>query len=311
MEGVKSFLETSTIHGLSHIATGSKLAKLFWIFVVIFGFTGASIIIHQSFQDWAINPITTTIETLPISKIILPKVTVCPPKNTFTKLNHKLLILENITLEKYAREIMTHYVAEQIQNHNFKEAMSNLSQVEDENRYYNWYNQHTELTLPYWGPAADSSCTSIECAKFHFRYYFTTFATSGFLSTQSFGEKFEADSIRKDLFIYFELKVPLLHQEDENVTVHFEVKKNSMIGIETYDGEINSQSNFTPPGLSKSLKLYRYVSMHDINNLDLNMMPGFSIKWQYNAENITVDKFSESSTFTRFDKLKELFMNHT
>ena len=92
MEGVKSFLETSTIHGLSHITTGSKLIKLFWIFVVFFGFTAASIIIYQSFQNWGVNPITTTIETLPISKIILPKVTECPPKNTFTKLNHNLIL---------------------------------------------------------------------------------------------------------------------------------------------------------------------------------------------------------------------------
>ena len=300
MEGVKSFLEASTIHGLSHIASGSKLVKLFWIFVVFFGFTAASIIIYQSFQNWGVNPITTTIETLPISKIILPKVTVCPPKNTFTKLNHNLMMLENITFEKEATEIMMHYVVEQIQDHNFKEAMSNLSQVEDENRYYNWYHQYTEMTIPYWGPAADSSCTSTECAKFHFRYYLTAFATSGFISTQSFGEKFEADSIRKDFFMYFELKVPLAHQEDENVTLHFEVKKNTMIGIETYAGEINGQSNFTPPGLSQSLYLYRDISMHDINNLDLNMMPGFSIKLQYNVENVTANNFSDSSIFTRF-----------
>ena len=41
--------------------------------------------------------------------------------------------------------------------------------------------------------------------------------------------------------MYFELKVPLAHQEDENVTLHFEVKKNTMIGIETYAGEINDK----------------------------------------------------------------------
>merc|ERR1711978_740796 len=88
---------------------GSKQIKLFWIFVVFFGFTTASIIIYQSFQNWGVNPITTTIETLPISKIILPKVTVCPPKNTFTKLNHNLMMLENITFEKEATEIMVQF----------------------------------------------------------------------------------------------------------------------------------------------------------------------------------------------------------
>ena len=86
MEGLRTFLESSTIHGLGYISTTRKLVRFFWIVVVILGFTGAGVIIYQSFQDWQDNPITTTIETRPIREITYPKVTVCPPKNTYTDL---------------------------------------------------------------------------------------------------------------------------------------------------------------------------------------------------------------------------------
>ena len=38
MTGVNTFLESSTIHGLSYIAQTRKFAKLFWISVVLSGF---------------------------------------------------------------------------------------------------------------------------------------------------------------------------------------------------------------------------------------------------------------------------------
>ena len=81
MEGLKTFLESSTIHGLTYISTTQKYARLFWIFAVAIGFSGAVILIKESFQSWTESPIKTTVETLPISILKLPKVTVCPPKN--------------------------------------------------------------------------------------------------------------------------------------------------------------------------------------------------------------------------------------
>ena len=67
--------------------------------VVILGFVGAGILIYQSFDVWSESPVKTTIETLPIHKIKLPKVTVCPPKHTYTNLNYDLTITENIILD--------------------------------------------------------------------------------------------------------------------------------------------------------------------------------------------------------------------
>ena len=99
MECVTTFLESSTIHGLAYIASGRKYVRLFWTLVVVSGFTGAGILINASFQSWADSPVKTTIETQPISEITFPKVTVCPPKNTYTDLNYDLLMAENMTLD--------------------------------------------------------------------------------------------------------------------------------------------------------------------------------------------------------------------
>ena len=91
MENIKTFLESSTIHGLSYISTSRKCLRIFWVLTIILGFTSAGILIYQSFLDldwhdldldWHDNPETTTIAIKPIEEINFPKVTVCPPKNT-------------------------------------------------------------------------------------------------------------------------------------------------------------------------------------------------------------------------------------
>ena len=48
MRGVKEFLQSSTIHGLSYIAATDKLTRFFWMFVVLSGFSGAAWIIWGS-----------------------------------------------------------------------------------------------------------------------------------------------------------------------------------------------------------------------------------------------------------------------
>ena len=62
MEMINKCLEASTIHGLSHISTS-------------------------------------TIETLPIINLPFPKITVCPPKNTYTDLNLDLMNVGNMTFQ--------------------------------------------------------------------------------------------------------------------------------------------------------------------------------------------------------------------
>ena len=105
MSVLTSFLENSSIHGLGFIAQTRAFARVFWVIVVICGFTLASQIIMISFKNWADNPVTTTIETLPIAKVPFPRITVCPPKNTFTNLNYDLLFASNVSMSKEKRQL--------------------------------------------------------------------------------------------------------------------------------------------------------------------------------------------------------------
>ena len=148
MEGVRTFLESSTIHGLGYISTTKKLVRLLWILIVISGFTGAGILIYQSFQDWSDNPVTTTIETLPINKMTFPKVTVCPPKNTYTDLNYDIMMAENMTLDNDTRDELTNYALDLLNFDMYETVMTNLSKIEDNDRYYNWYHGITKMSLP-------------------------------------------------------------------------------------------------------------------------------------------------------------------
>ena len=152
MEGVRVFLESSTIHGLSYISTTSRLVKIFWILVVIGGFTGAGVLIYQSFQAWNESPVTTTIETLPITEIKFPKVTVCPPKNIYTNLNYDLVRLQNVTLDNETRDELTHLAVELLWNTLHSNIIRNLSKLEDSNRYYNWLRGYTEMAIPTFNP---------------------------------------------------------------------------------------------------------------------------------------------------------------
>ena len=98
MEGLKNYLESATVHGLAYISQTRNFAKIFWILVVISGFTGAGVLIHQSFANWQESPVKTTVETLPISEVTFPKISVCPPVKKLTNLNYDIVMAENNSL---------------------------------------------------------------------------------------------------------------------------------------------------------------------------------------------------------------------
>ena len=114
MEVFRQFLETSTIHGLSYISSTRTLSRVFWTSVVIAGFSSAGVMIYQSFADWEVNPITSTIETLPITQVTFPKVTVCPPKNTYTNLNYDIMTTANTTISEDTRKDLVYKFAEKV-----------------------------------------------------------------------------------------------------------------------------------------------------------------------------------------------------
>ena len=222
-EVLKQFLESSTIHGLHYISSTRSIIKLTWILVIVGGFSFAAILIHQSFDNWSKNPITTTIETLPISEITLPKVTVCPPKGTYTNLNYDFkTLLTRKHINETTRNELLRFAIEKIQFHVHKEIMTNMSKIVEEKRYYNWYNGYTLLSLPYYDKIDDK-----------FTYHINTAASSGSISTSDFGYKDTKQGkmrrkVEKNLNAIVDIYVPQEAKSNKTLKLSFELDKLAM-----------------------------------------------------------------------------------
>ena len=190
MNHVKEFLDTSTIHGLSWISGSKGFNRLIWIIIVIGGFSGAAYLIYESFHNWAASPISTTIETLPISQITFPNVTVCPPRNSFLNLNYDIIQSENLTPSAKIRNELFEYTLNVIQDDFYNEIITNLTKMQDPDRYYNWYHGFTKINFPYYNTSYNQ-----------LSYYTFTSARSGNISTQYYGEMFDAEKVDGQLDI--------------------------------------------------------------------------------------------------------------
>ena len=222
MSGLKEFLESSTIHGLTYISTTRKYIRLFWIFVVIVGFSGAGYMISESFKAWDASPI----KTLPISEITFPKITVCPSKNTYTDLNYDLMRIENMALDDDTRDKLLEYAEGLIWDPQvlLDDMMTNMNKLQVSDRFYNWYHGYTRIDV--W-PHKTTVCPSRYAAALASavagafgkavvpkpmpngscqRAVLKTSALNGTISTQYFGEKFDAHkvdaAIEYDIAIY-------------------------------------------------------------------------------------------------------------
>ena len=311
MEVARTFLESSTIHGVEYILSTRKTARLFWIMVVTFGFTGAVLLIRASFQTWAESPVKTTIKTLPISEITLPKLTVCPPKNTFTDMNYDIMRTENRTLTENLRNEMFNFALTILHENN---ANMDTSLLIESDRYYNWYHGYTKVhdisTTEYYG----------------LRYKIYTSATKGLITTQYYGKPFELDLVERKVFYNVYVYPPQRVKDFKNVTLHFKLDKFSMSGsnildrvklsrLELSDAMTTAKTNFTPPGSHKSaMSLMRHITNYDIKTIRLDVMPGFKFSWWYTCMGCTGNyveilpepKYKDEGMSTHFKR----YLNH-
>ena len=283
------FLEASTIHGLSHIASSKSIVKPFWITIVFTGFSFAGILIHQSFQSWEESPIKTTVQTLPVTEISFPKVTVCPPKNTFTNLNYDLLMAENMTIEDDTRIKLVEKAFETLADHFVNESKSNFAQLEQKNIFFNWYNGFTKISMPSYS------------GKLIFKIDMTT--TEGAVETKYFRQDFDKSKLNQGMSVEINIHVPENVRNSSNITlmVHCEVEKitnlsfTSSVRIEFgekykfYYSDYNKQRGFkfnvTFPGKSYyEFKYYYRIVDKDFQNLNLSKMPGFNLQWKYSVD---------------------------
>ena len=211
MESVKEFLESSTIHGLSYISTSRKVGvKYLWVGIVITGFTISGILIFQSFKQWNKSPVGTSEETLPISEISFPRITVCPPKGTHTALNYFLdkLKHEDNFLDKETRMTLNATASKLVEERESWELMVDSLVFKERRKFRNWYEgittasfQFERIRLP------DSIMQTIEnraSAENPYWVYSQNFrmetnATSGSIETPWFGRSYEKETFFPEL----------------------------------------------------------------------------------------------------------------
>ena len=244
----------------------------------------AGYLISLSFESWGDSPIKTTINTRPISEIKFPKVTVCPPRNTFTDLNYDLMLVENMTLTEEKQNDMADKFDEILNEHVF---MMDFNKLREYDRYYNWYHGLSDLKIE------------------NDQLRLLTSASSGIITTYSFGENFDPNKVEKKSYLQVTLLFPSNIAQDKNITLHFNVEKVSLtdlpstgqdfIGIRNgrtsakiFDPDENKFfRNYTPPIPIPPRTLYtsRIVSDEDLLLVTNKKMPGFNFSWHCSGEN--------------------------
>ena len=186
---LNDFLQSSTIHGLGYIAATQRFSRMFWIFVVFIGFSCAAALINIAFKNWRNSPISTTIETLPISKIKFPNIAICPPKNSFTSLNYDLTVAANMTLDVNKREDLKIIASEALQDRIIEEIMKNVTCINDTNRFSSWYYGHARVRFF----SKDPKQIYLSCRMDHY--------TENIISTAHYGEKFDLEKIELNTYV--------------------------------------------------------------------------------------------------------------
>ena len=281
MEEIKEFLESSSINGLALISSTRRFVRLFWILVVLGGFTGAIYMILESIENWRKNPISTTFNTKPINELTFPNVTVCPPKGLYLNLNNDIRKSEKLTINKDLRNKLRDYSVQVIQNEFYQEFME--IQLEDPDRFYNWYHGYTRMDYSYSDPALDGAIYHV----------IRTTATSGNISTPYFGEKFNAEKYERIMRADIRIHVPT-NEQDKNASINVKFEKDSLAKTvaESYPpgGYIQSHvtrwnSSFPVTRVWGPMYVLKYLRQRtpedDIELIDLTLMPGFRLTWNY------------------------------
>ena len=172
--------------------------------------------------------------------------------------------------------------------------MYNISNLEEKNRFYNWYNGFTFISLPYW--------TGWKYDKYLDYIVYTT-APSGMVHTKDFGDTYDPDNIfQKAAFsvVIVPYGIPDLTLKLEIIGLSMSVKKHSEDYLRSiFDDEyeehfgrnIITKEVKTPIRWPPSLYLDRTVDQKIIeNNKRLGTMPGFLFRWSY-------DKHIDSNFF--------------
>ena len=190
-------------------------------------------------------------------------------------------MVENITIGNDTRKELENYAIGLLTGYLYDAIKKNLSQLQEKDRYYNWYHGFSEVVLPHPAEGYDVYCKV------------NSFATKGSIATQSFGDnKFD---IEPNILYEFAIFPGSL----ENVTLHYDIEKVSMKG--NFEDEFTLNDNYVMTNITNisnnvtipnpvpwggwwpavKTKLSRKVLREDIESMHVKLVPGFNITWSY------------------------------
>ena len=291
MEGLKEFLESSTIHGLSHIASKRSLSRLLWLSVVITGFTMAGLLIKQSLDNWAASPVSTTTESLPISQVVFPRVTVCPPRDTFTSLTPDLLAAEQQHLDNNSRSKVLEKVPEAVHDSDFERRFTEFESFVEQDKYRLWYKGESEITYPY-----KSSSGSMVY------YKHSTYALAGTVETPYFRQPFERSSFYRYFQYAVSIRVPdsivnssairlVLHMEydtSEYDTLRVVGPESSQLeeGNKMFSLNVSMVDEYSYVVESVAVSFYRRIKSSELDRWERRRNTGLRLSWTFQYSDI-------------------------
>lgn len=282
---LRQYLESTTIHGLSYIASPRKPVKFLWILIVVSGFSTAGFLIYESIQSWKESPITTTIKILPIEEIRFPKVTVCPPKNTFTSLNYDLEYYANTTLDEDSKVELLKFVLSTVDDAEYKKFMEYFDIIQVENIFLNLYWQVDSFE----SSIMDQSFSNKTDPNAFHALSLVSRAPNGIVQTKDFGQTFQ-DSFVKNLDFKMTLMLPDLEANETMFEIHTEqVTSNDFQFLFNEEkgktGDIVRNRYFSKAVIDEqwwvSIEYKLEILDEDIERMEIDKMLGFRISWNH------------------------------
>ena len=151
----------------------------------------------------------TTIETKPISEINFPTVTVCPPKGTFTNLNHDLVTINNTQLGEDQIQSLKSFIHKAIIDQEFEAVIDEDKSYKIRGKYESWFKGITKFTLP--------------STKTKTTFFMWTTASEGEAGTPNFEVDYSKGSFPQELSYVLVIMPPKNFSKTNDKRFHLEI----------------------------------------------------------------------------------------
>ena len=108
--------------------------------------------------------------------------------------------------------------------------------------------------------------------------------------------------IKRNLKIRVYVRPPINQEQNESVTLYFELEKNFIPGSDKIwglDYNTEGQLKFNPPESVQSFSFERKITDDKLNAVTLDKMPGFIWKWYYNQK-LHADQYDSDTDLPYF-----------